>query len=201
MESSLCSRRGVSDGGEPQRAFTSEHLHCAVSFCLRMVCSDKPPQARVLPTQRPAQVGAPTHNLGCLKASLGRSVTRSGEFHAHVANKQSNHQHFKTTTDVCCLELKPATTVVRTSMFRMPAIGGTTVGTRYTTHTSTPVNYCQFSGGLLVVVARLACLFWSAVRAQNSFFSRRIYVRVQQYPAVHSSNCIQMLVLSPTAVG
>lgn len=87
MESSLCGRRGVSDGGESQRAFTSEHLHCAVSFCLRLVCSDKPPQARVLPTQRPAQVGAPTYNLGPESVVGPVSAQRSGEFHAHVANK------------------------------------------------------------------------------------------------------------------
>lgn len=48
MESSLCGGRGViGSGGERQHVVTSEHLHSAVSLCLRMDCSDKSSQARV----------------------------------------------------------------------------------------------------------------------------------------------------------
>ena len=118
MESSLCGGRGVLDGGEQQHAFTSEHLHCAVSLCLRIVFSVKPPQARVRPTNRTAQVPSAQrrypHRLAISNLnrrwpndSLGPSLSRSGQFHAHVTRYKLQTHQTNGMVHVCSLEPSP----------------------------------------------------------------------------------------------
>lgn len=159
MESSLCGGREVIDGGERQHVVTSEHLHCAVSLCLRMDCSDKPSRTRVRAAYPALSAGRRTNlqNFGPKSVVVVGPFSRSGEFHAHVANKQSNQPH-QTTTDVCWLEPNAA---YCTSIF-MPAAGGTAVGKTHA-HQSINVGGFQAASCLSSPASALFCLLQAVV--------------------------------------